>query len=568
MHATAQRIVRYGLLTVALCFSSLTALVASADDVVVPNANETVEGSFDNCIPLSGCLMSVRYQQIYASSEFGALAGPRLITEIRFRPGIGSILQGPYSISFADIEVNLSTTTVSPAAPSSTFADNVGVDQTNVYSGPLTLSTAYTGPPVGPLDFDVVIPLQTPFLYDPSQGNLLLEWKNHSGEEITYFFDFETDASIARIFNVDGNPNSTIGSANPQAGLVTKFGYFSVEEVSLEEELILEDVPIATGSNVSFVNVPRVFKSVATGVVQSGTITAQFCVGHDPRLVKKWGRTRFVARWFNVSEMSHTGSCGDLSHIDQLVAPWFRGYEGKFPADGGEPGVWFIVANIDTVGAIFNGPIVSEPAADAVIDYSDAHVTRHAPECNARLDWRTLSLGGDPDNVEDRRMIVDTAQCNAPRSMTRRTTHIYPVRQESNPLVESLNLHLQFAGIGKSIAEARVACANPGAPDVIVEMWGSLIRAQFAFLLRRRSEAIEHLEAIALAANVPDAFADCPAESNYKGVFIPRALTAAFTIWDRFLHPFPGASWEIYRVPAELDLPLLTSDAVPPPPIP
>lgn len=568
MHAAIQHRIRHGLLFVTFTLSSLSALVASADGVVVPNANATVEGGVDNCIPLSGCLLAFRYQQIYASSQFGALTGPRLITEIRFRPDIGSIVQGPYSISYADIEVNLSTTTIPPAAPSATFDDNIGTDETNVYRGPLTLATAYTGPPTGPLDFDVVIPLQTPFLYDPSQGNLLFEWKNHSGEQITYFFDYEVDASLARIFNLSGDPNGEVGLANPGGGLIAKFVYFSVEEVSLEEELILEDVPIATGSNVSFVNVPAVFKSVAANVVVPGTTTAQFCVGRDPRVIRHRGRTRFVARWFNVSEMSHTGSCGDLSHIDQFVAPWFRGYEGKFPADGGEPGIWFVVANIDTQGAIFAGPIVSEPAADKVIDYTDARVSRYAPECNARLSQRSLSLGGDPDNVEERQMIVDTAQCNAPRSMTRRTTHLYPVRIASNPFIENLNLQLQLVGIGKSIAEARLVCGDPDAGEVLIEMWGSLIRTQFALLFRRRSEAIEHLEAIALAANVPNALMGCPAEANYPGVFIGRSVTAAFTIWDRFLHPFEGGSWDIYRVPAELGLPLLTSDASPPAPIP
>ena len=69
----------------------------------------------------------------------------------------------------------MSTTTASAGTLSTTFASNVGADDTTVYSGPLTISSAFTGPAVGPMDMDIVVKLQTPFTYNPTNGNLLLE---------------------------------------------------------------------------------------------------------------------------------------------------------------------------------------------------------------------------------------------------------------------------------------------------------------------------------------------------------------------------------------------------------
>jgi hypothetical protein len=93
---------------------------------------------------------------------------------------------------------------------SATFANNVGADDTVVFSGPLSLSSAFTGPSAGPKDFDIVITLQTPFLYDPSAGNLLLDVRNFSGGT-TIQFDAEASDSdpVSRTFTAfTGDVNS------------------------------------------------------------------------------------------------------------------------------------------------------------------------------------------------------------------------------------------------------------------------------------------------------------------------------------------------------------------------
>jgi hypothetical protein len=52
----------------------------------------------------------------------------------------------------------LSTTSANPNALSTTFANNIGADDTVVFgAGALALSSAFTGPAGGPKNFDIVI---------------------------------------------------------------------------------------------------------------------------------------------------------------------------------------------------------------------------------------------------------------------------------------------------------------------------------------------------------------------------------------------------------------------------
>ena len=126
----------------------------------------------------------MRYQQVFNASQFiPTFAGFRQnISEILFRPdaiGAGSAF-GPSTLS--NVQISLSTTTSSSTSLDTTFANNVGLDNTQVFSGPLTLSSQATDSGNGTTPaFDISIPLTTPFLYDPSQGNLLMDIRNIGG---------------------------------------------------------------------------------------------------------------------------------------------------------------------------------------------------------------------------------------------------------------------------------------------------------------------------------------------------------------------------------------------------
>lgn len=147
-----------------------------------------------------------RVQEVYRSSQFPG--APIVITALRFRPA-----EYPYGDAFfttiSNIQINLSTTTNGPGALSPTFADNVGTNDTLVYSNALTISSDYTGGDSGPLDSDIIIQLQRPFSYNPAEGNLLLD--------IRHFSDDSGNDAYISAFNETNDTGSRVVSSNPYA---------------------------------------------------------------------------------------------------------------------------------------------------------------------------------------------------------------------------------------------------------------------------------------------------------------------------------------------------------------
>jgi len=189
-------------------------------DVVVPNSARNIEGNSNNGYPFDLSetgLSSQRYQQVYAASQFG---GAGFITQIIFRPDAS--FGHAFTFTLSDIQIDLSTTQAEDDGLSATYANNVGADDTIVFGrGPLTLSSAFTGPPNGPKDFDIVITLTHPFFYDPANGNLLLDVRNFGGGTTTFFDAVATFADgTSRLFN--SNVNGTTGTTDT-SGLVTGF---------------------------------------------------------------------------------------------------------------------------------------------------------------------------------------------------------------------------------------------------------------------------------------------------------------------------------------------------------
>lgn len=212
--------------------ASMTANTATA--IVVPNRLETRDGNGRNGIPFSideFNLKSLRYQQIYDAGEFAVLSEAQLITQILFRPDRNE--GNAFSSTLAHIQINLSTTNVAPDALSTTFADNIGSDETIVFNGTLLLSSANTRVAGRPKDFDIVISLDTPFLYDPSLGNLLLDVKNFSGGLTTRFdAEFRIGDSISRVTTSIGQDVNTPTGFADTLGLVTKFIFQPIVSVS------------------------------------------------------------------------------------------------------------------------------------------------------------------------------------------------------------------------------------------------------------------------------------------------------------------------------------------------
>src|SRR2546426_568269 len=66
------------------------------------------------------------------------------------------------------------------AALRSPFADNLGANNTLVFDGTVTYTTANLPGPGNTRQFDIVTRFTTAFLYDPAAGNLLLDFQYSS----------------------------------------------------------------------------------------------------------------------------------------------------------------------------------------------------------------------------------------------------------------------------------------------------------------------------------------------------------------------------------------------------
>ena len=212
---------RLALLGALLLLGAINPAHAIVPDVVVPNSARTIEGNSNNSFPFNISIVglpSQRYQQVYAASQFG---GGGLITQIVFRPDAGA--GHAFTSTLPDMQIDLSTTSAPDDGLSTTFANNVGADDTVVFArGALTLSSAFTGPPSGPKDFDIIITLTTPFLYNPALGNLLLDVRNFGAGSTCSFDAVNTPGDgVSRVFSTT-SVNDTTGSTD-SLGLVTGF---------------------------------------------------------------------------------------------------------------------------------------------------------------------------------------------------------------------------------------------------------------------------------------------------------------------------------------------------------
>jgi hypothetical protein len=226
-----------GLLIVGAAGMFLTANRSLGATIVVPNSLANVEGNTGNYSPFGASRTAdsdERYQQIYDASEFPA--SELLISEIRFRPNSTPEGGSAFSGTLADVQISFSTTSRNLVdGLSRTFAENVGLDATVIHTGPLSLSSAFTGN--FPKDFDIVIPFTTPFFFNPAAGNLLLDVRvNSFGPQWpeNFFADAEFgpgngDTRIDTILLGVDLPTAPYGDA---MRLITQFTFTTVPEPS------------------------------------------------------------------------------------------------------------------------------------------------------------------------------------------------------------------------------------------------------------------------------------------------------------------------------------------------
>jgi hypothetical protein len=155
----------------------------------------------------------MRYEQVYGSSDFGS--NPLLITGMDFTTA--NTGGAAFSGTISSIDIFLSTTAAPVNGLSTNFNSNLGADNTEVFAGSLTLSSAGV-----PGVFDISITFTTPFDYNPLAGSLLLDVQNFSGGTTTQFGAQATAGdTVSRLFSTSSVFDGT-GSADT-LGLVTEF---------------------------------------------------------------------------------------------------------------------------------------------------------------------------------------------------------------------------------------------------------------------------------------------------------------------------------------------------------
>ena len=230
MQSCHSSIVR-GFAWIALACTLALPLGARAVEIVAPNGYETVDGDTGNLFPFFATSVtdnSMRYQQVFNASEFSALAGGGTITEIAFRAHSES---PPFAAALASIQIDLSTTANAADALSTTFADNVGADDTVVF-GPVPFAISSTQPAnftSTAKPFEIVFPLLTPFFYDPAAGNLLLDIRIpvQAAQPLiaTVAFDGSVSGSDAtsRVYSYYNDVNSPTADQVSSYGLIARF---------------------------------------------------------------------------------------------------------------------------------------------------------------------------------------------------------------------------------------------------------------------------------------------------------------------------------------------------------
>lgn len=211
---------------------------ALASSIVVPNfATSAVGNATDDVGP--GIEQDVRAQQLYGSGQFAGL-GPILIDQFAFRAEPGT---GVFNATFGNMDIYMSTSQYFPnlnGGPallmSTTFNTNVGPDNRLVYHGPVSMVSP--GCPINgttPCAFDLAVNLTTPFLYDPNQGRLLMDFhitgvNGGAFHSIWDAVDFSGNPiPYGSIASLNGLLNDVTGQFSAD-GLITQFRFTAVPE--------------------------------------------------------------------------------------------------------------------------------------------------------------------------------------------------------------------------------------------------------------------------------------------------------------------------------------------------
>ena len=183
-----------------------------------------------------------RAHAIYDSTAFDDLNDQGLIriTEFNLRPdgaaSVGSI------IGFKNLKLAFAVTSADTNEISRTFTENLEVitsDLVTAYNQPWESEVRFPVPAEGTRPFDFKIELTSPFVFDPTAGNLFVEWNIGRATHPSTRFDFDDQWGLQF---PDQTTTFALGNA-PRTrgpfGVVTQFNFESVPEPNFNLPLLL-----------------------------------------------------------------------------------------------------------------------------------------------------------------------------------------------------------------------------------------------------------------------------------------------------------------------------------------
>jgi hypothetical protein len=169
-----------------------SSVFGQSTNIVIPAGLENLEGDEILAVPFTAPI-DARSQSLYGASSF---PGPTVITQIAYR-----LDGGAQSVNFTITDIQINFSTFAGANLSTTFANNVGSDETVVLNrGSLPI---VMGGGSSPNAFDLVINLDHPFSYDPADGDLLVDIVKYSGEFARQNLDSQSTLNVSTIFSSD-----------------------------------------------------------------------------------------------------------------------------------------------------------------------------------------------------------------------------------------------------------------------------------------------------------------------------------------------------------------------------
>lgn len=210
--------------TALLLLAGIHSSQAGEINIVSPSAYKDTEG--EQGTP-ENCCGPYRFQQVFPAEDFAALGNkPHWLVEITLRPD--HTVTSPLAVLDPDCEIRLTTMPLGEPTLTSHFDDNLGSNFMQWYRGPQTQVADVEGPDPGPREFyHVDRPAGvTPFLYDPSQGNLLFDFISYQGAPSN-----RNDGTSSVLPGRAGSPFATEGGEYP-AGIF-QFTFIPVPEPSV-----------------------------------------------------------------------------------------------------------------------------------------------------------------------------------------------------------------------------------------------------------------------------------------------------------------------------------------------